>query len=90
MVLNLAHGDKMKNSSLAEAITKAIEPLLKRIVELELSEELAWGLIANAYGGEWDQAFSNWKMAAMYWRDNYHKTLSVGDGDEKIHQVNIR
>ncbi len=57
--------------SLAEAVAKAIDPLLERIKNLELSEELAWGLIANAYGGEWDQASLDWKMAAERWRDSY-------------------
>lgn len=39
--------------------------------------EAAWGLIANAYGGDWDLASpaSGWKEAAERWRDQYHKTL---------------
>ncbi len=39
--------------------------------------EAAWGLIANAYGGDWDQAAeaSGWKQAAERWRDDYHRTL---------------
>ena len=49
-----------------------------KIKQLEESEELAWGLIANAYGGNWDLASkaSGWKDAAMKWRDNYHTRLS--------------
>lgn len=36
--------------------------------------EAAWGIIANAYGGDWDQAENpNWKPAAKRWRDNYHE-----------------
>ena len=37
--------------------------------------ELAWGLIANSYGGDWDQASeqSGWKVAAERWRDRYHE-----------------
>ena len=31
--------------------------------------ELAWGLIANAYGGDWSQASPEWHTAAERWRD---------------------
>lgn len=36
--------------------------------------EAAWGLIANAYGGDWNKASeaSGWKVAAERWRDHYH------------------
>ena len=36
--------------------------------------ESAWGIIANAYGGDWDLASptSGWKEAAERWRDRYH------------------
>lgn len=39
------------------------------------SQEAAWGIIANAYGGDWDLASeaSGWKEAAERWRDAYHK-----------------
>lgn len=42
---------------------------------LQKSEETAWGIIANAYGGDWDSASDVWKQAAERWRDNYHKHL---------------
>lgn len=53
---------------------------------LRESEELAWGLIANAYGGNWDLASeaSGWKVAAERWRDAYHATLSKGDSNGNI------
>ena len=40
--------------------------------------ETAWGIIANAYGGDWGKASeaSGWKKAAERWRDRYHKELS--------------
>ena len=49
----------------------------EEVDRLEESEELAWGLIANAYGGNWDLASetSGWKDAAVRWRDNYHAHL---------------
>ena len=39
--------------------------------------ESAWGLIANAHGGNWDEASesSGWKKAATRWRDSYFKKL---------------
>jgi len=42
-----------------------------RIEKLELSEELAWGIIANAYGGDWNLASGDWVDAATRWRDKY-------------------
>ena len=32
--------------------------------------ELAWGLIANAWNGNWDEAGDQWRGAAERWRDN--------------------
>ena len=37
--------------------------------------EAAWGLIANAWGGNWDAADPEWREAAIRWRDAYHATL---------------
>ena len=34
--------------------------------------EAAWGLIANAYGGNWDAAGDAWRDAARRWRNAYH------------------
>lgn len=33
--------------------------------------EAAWGLIANAYGGNWSEAPDEWHGAAARWRDEY-------------------
>lgn len=33
--------------------------------------EIAWGIIANAHGGNWDEATPEWKAAAERWRDKY-------------------
>lgn len=58
-----------------EDMTRKLEDMLK----------MAWGLIANAYGGDWDLAsdVSGWKAAAERWRDRYHDQLPLvhGDGD---------
>jgi hypothetical protein len=31
--------------------------------------EIAWGIIANAGGGDWDREGAEWKKAAERWRD---------------------
>ena len=33
--------------------------------------EEAWGLIANAHGGNWDEATDVWRQAAERWRDRF-------------------
>lgn len=33
----------------------------------------AWGIIANAYGGDWSKADPIWQAAANQWRNNYVK-----------------
>lgn len=39
--------------------------------------ESAWGLIANAWWGDWHQADADWRRAAESWRDAYHGELGV-------------
>lgn len=48
---------------------------LKEISKNKDLLELAWGIIANAGGGDWDTQTSEWKDAAIRWRDRYHETL---------------
>lgn len=38
--------------------------------------ESAWGLIANAWNGNWADSDSPWVEAAERWRDEYHKRLA--------------
>ena len=38
--------------------------------------EAAWGIIANAQGGDWDAATPKWKQAAERWRDGYHDNVA--------------
>lgn len=42
--------------------------------------ELAWGIIANAAGGDWDHPINHpeWKAAAERWRDRYFTMLPSG------------
>ena len=48
--------------------------------------ELAWGVIANAYGGDWSRATPDWVEAATRWRDlHWHPMLhdaTQGQSDE--------
>lgn len=37
--------------------------------EMEMNLESAWGLIANAYGGDWNSAGKQWREAAEAWRE---------------------
>jgi hypothetical protein len=37
---------------------------------------IAWGIIANAGGGNWETQPQEWRIAAMRWREQYHKALS--------------
>ena len=37
--------------------------------------EAAWGLIANAWEGDWDNAPDMWREAAERWRKAYHDWL---------------
>ena len=40
--------------------------------------EAAWGLIANAYGGDWEKASPEWKESAEKWRDEVWDKVAAG------------
>lgn len=40
--------------------------------------ESAWGLIANAGGGDWTKESDEWSAAAERWRERYHAALDAG------------
>lgn len=41
--------------------------------------EVAWGIIANAGGGDWTKETAEWQEAAARWRDeHWHPLLGVG------------
>ena len=71
--------DREMDVALATEFAKCVEKLLD-------SMEVAWGLIANAYGGDWDTASPKWKAAAKRWRDeHWHGTLDCGaNTDETV------
>lgn len=45
--------------------------------------EAAWGIIANAWGGNWALASDEWREAAARWRDEYHDVLDGAVGEEQ-------
>lgn len=55
--------------------------------DLGLLLERAWGLIANAGGGDWSKESEVWELAAVDWRDAYHAYLNTlgEDGMEASH-----
>ncbi len=62
------------------------QDLPERFLRFEELIESAWGLIANAYGGNWDSASeaSGWKAAAERWRGVYHKTLPYSSSKTEV------
>lgn len=60
--------------------------LTREIERLQNSEEAAWGLIANAWDGDWNLAgeASGWKKAAGRWRDKYHKHLPQSTAEREL------
>lgn len=54
------------------------EVFAEQLAELTYGLELAWGLIANAHGGDWDNASAEWRTMAERWRDGvWHPLLAL-------------
>lgn len=54
-------------------INETMHPETARLMD---AMELAWGVIANAHGGNWDEAAAEWRAAAERWRDeHWHPAL---------------
>jgi len=51
----------------------AVDPLL----------EEAWGIIANAGGGDWKKEAPEWHAAAIRWREAYHARLRRDPADQE-------
>jgi hypothetical protein len=45
--------------------------------------ESAWGIIANAGGGDWELEKPEWQDAAIRWRNHYHRFLSSRKTEHK-------
>ena len=71
-----------KLKEVAERI-KEITIQEKQIASTELDRldallKTAWGIIANAGGGDWKKETTDWQEAAVRWRDDYHKKVKEG------------
>jgi hypothetical protein len=65
--------DRVMDPILAEQFASVAERLIIRL-------QLAWGIIANAGGGNWELETEEWQKAAANWRDEcWHKTLEESD-----------
>lgn len=50
--------------------------LLEHAADLLDHLETAWGVIANANGGDWGALAQDWRKAAERWRDRWHEILN--------------
>jgi hypothetical protein len=46
-----------------------------KVRDCETLVHWAWTVIANAQGGNWEEASPEWQDAARTWRDRYHDWL---------------
>ena len=44
----------------------------------------AWGIIANAGGGDWTTQTKQWQRAATQWRDDYHALAFLKKENENV------
>ena len=54
---------------------KQITPEAAALYNYAYLLEIAWGIIANAGGGDWKRETKDWQRAAAKWRDDYHATV---------------
>lgn len=70
--MELEETTEMSHEETTDLLVKAWE-IQSKLLDMT---ESAWGIIANAYGGEWDKAQNkDWHPAAIRWRDSYHEIL---------------
>jgi hypothetical protein len=70
---------------LHDAVTCIVGSLICAEEEIKLLKDgmnFAWGVIANASGGNWDEQTPEWKKAAELWRDkDFHPMLVYKYGE---------
>jgi hypothetical protein len=72
----LKPGDLALAAGLEKAFRLGADHGVREVVRLMDSLELAWGIIANAHGGDWSEASPEWREAAERWRDmHWHEAL---------------
>lgn len=80
----------MANIEFIAAARQDVPDLLDEVARLQDLAEAAWGLVANAWGGDWDLASekSGWKAAAERWRERYH-TLVLPSHSESLEAARL-
>ena len=67
--------EEFQDMSTVEELIDVIEYERRENVKLFDFIDTAWGVIANAHGGSFQNATPEWRGAAERWRDNYHILL---------------
>lgn len=49
--------------------------LTRELSDAHALNDRAWGIIANASDGDWDQQSAEWRSAAIRWRDDWHDVM---------------
>lgn len=65
--------------------TIVIPPQLLNVQDARMRGDLleeAWGIIANAHGGDWSEASDNWRHAAERWRDAWLGSVTPDDATD--------
>jgi hypothetical protein len=84
------YGERLKTFNGRDAVTDAYQEVLDLSVYLRqyIEEQrvksknedevlnLAWGLIANAGGGNWSVETDEWQKAARRWQELYNKSIT--------------
>ena len=60
----------------ARQLERELNAANDRIKRLEDCAEIAWGIIANVDDGSWQEQRSDWREAAIRWRDEQYAELS--------------
>lgn len=54
-----------------ERISQRVRELEAREEEAKVALDIAWGVIANASGGDWSKETKEWRECAAFWRDHH-------------------
>ena len=77
-------GSQLKKVTIKNPEDIDIVKWFQYLADAELLDLLgsAWGLITNAYNGEWDMPSPDWVKAVYLWRDSYARVLKKASSDE--------
>lgn len=70
-------------------LSSDIRAALQRESKQAVALDLAWGLVANAGGGNWDRESPEWKAAAEKWRDDFWPQITA-DVAERAEVIALR